>query len=386
MSLDWENKLAIMEERYRNGGLGRREFVKFLCLAGISLGLVGGPFKRQAQADWTIRFDGWGGNTAKALRKYAFIPFHKETDIKVADHELGDPDKFLEQVKSTFKPDGIITGEYNLVHLSGVFDYARYISHGFGVKLNEQRIPNLVNVMPSMIRPLRALSEGALSAVPYNLGQTGIAYNTKRIPPEKAEELGVALLWDEALKGRVATWSNWRCNLWNAALYTKQDPNNIQDVEAVWDALRQQKPLIKRYWKTGKESMSLLAKGVVRATVAWSGRVAALQTKMKNIGFIAPPNCFSWQECIFVVKGSSLHAAQILLNYMLTPECAIAVSKHTKYPPSLDPTRIELPDDIKRLPAFDPTGKLEGYKFADPAYWNSKEAEWAAKWQEIMAG
>ncbi|MCP4689234.1 MAG: spermidine/putrescine ABC transporter substrate-binding protein, partial [Desulfobacterales bacterium] len=38
------------------------------------------------------------------------------------------------------------------------------------------------------------------------------------------------------------------------------------------------------------------------------------------------------------------------------------------------------------LPGFAPTGKLKGYLFADPGYWNGKQIEWTEKWDRIMAG
>jgi spermidine/putrescine transport system substrate-binding protein len=71
---------------------------------------------------------------------------------------------------------------------------------------------------------------------------------------------------------------------------------------------------------------------------------------------------------------------------MLEPDAAIAVAQGQKYPPALDPTKVEMPDDVKKLPAFDPTGKLNGYLFADPAYWNKHQIEWAEKWDRIIAG
>ncbi len=86
------------------------------------------------------------------------------------------------------------------------------------------------------------------------------------------------------------------------------------------------------------------------------------------------------------MKGSNLDDAQKLLDFMLAPEAAIAVAIGQKYPPSLDPTKIPMPEEVKKLPAFDPTGKLEGYLFADPAYWNAKQLEWAEKWDRIKAG
>jgi spermidine/putrescine transport system substrate-binding protein len=45
-----------------------------------------------------------------------------------------------------------------------------------------------------------------------------------------------------------------------------------------------------------------------------------------------------------------------------------------------------MPDEVKKLPAFDPTGKLEGYLFADPQYWNSHQVDWGEKWDRIKAG
>jgi spermidine/putrescine transport system substrate-binding protein len=372
-------------ERYRNGEITRRDFMRYLGIAGAAAGLIGGPFgyfTRKAWAAKSIRFDGWGGVVSEAFRKYAFDPFTKATGIEVVAGEFGDMDTYLTRVKASFPPGG----EFNLAHLSGVFDYARYIGLGFGADLDESKIPNLANVMTAMITPYRAISQGKLSAVPYDLGQTGIAYNTKYISAEKAEKLGAGLLWDPDLKGKLGSWGDWRTNIWYGALKTGQNPNDIKDMDAVWNALRDQQKMIKKYWASGAELMSLLANEEIYATVAWSGRVAALQAQGHPIGFLAPKNCYSWQECIFVIKGTDLEVAQKLLNFMLEPECSIAVAEGQKYPPSLDPTKVPMPEEVKKLPAFDPTGKLEKYLFAKPDYWNGHEVEWAEKWDRIKAG
>jgi spermidine/putrescine transport system substrate-binding protein len=91
-------------------------------------------------------------------------------------------------------------------------------------------------------------------------------------------------------------------------------------------------------------------------------------------------------EYMYVLKGTDLNVAQKLLNFMLDPEAAKAVSIGMGYPPSLDPTKVAMPDEIKKLPAFDPTGSLNGYKFADPDYWNGHQLDWAEKWDRVMAG
>jgi spermidine/putrescine transport system substrate-binding protein len=385
MNKEQSKQLDAVYAQFKEGKLSRRDFVKYLGMTGLAVGLAGGPFglAKRAFAAESITCHSWGGSTSEALRKFAFDPFTKETGIEVIDAAFTGMDAFLTQVKASYPPGG----EFNIAHLSAVFDYARYTDLGFGVVLDESKIPNLKNVMTKMTETLRAITGGTLSAVPYDLGQTGIAYNTDVISKEKAEKLGVALLWDQELKGNLGAWgADFRTNMWYAALYTGQSPNNITDLDAVWDALRKQRELMKKYWESGSELMSLLGNGEISATAAWSGRVAALQEQGYPIGYLSPEGTYSWMEYMYVLKGTDLEVAQKLLNFMLAPEAAIAVAKGQNYPPSLDPTKVEMPEEVKQLPAFDPTGTLEGYLFAEPAYWNSHQVDWAEKWDRIRAG
>ena len=381
-----KEQLDRVYDAYREGKLSRRQFIRYMAVAGAAIGLMGTPFGaalREAQAAQSIRFDGWGGSVSEAFRKHAFKPFTEKTGIKVIDGEFGDMNSFLTRVKASYPPGG----EFNIAHLSAVFDYARYTDLGFAAVLDESKIPNLKNVMESMITPLREITGGTLSAVPYDLGQTGIAYNTEFVSKEKAEKLGASLLWDKELKGKLGSWGgDFRTNMWYAALHTGQSPNDMKDLDAVWDALREQRDLIKKYWSSGAELMSLLANGEIYATVAWSGRVAALQQEGHPIGYLSPKGTYSWMEYLYVLKGTDLEIAQQLLNFMLEPAAAIAVAEGQNYPPSLDPTKVELTEKIAKMPAFDPTGKLDGYLFADPAYWNANQLEWTEKWDRIKAG
>lgn len=386
MAIVTKEKLNRAYDAYQNGSLNRRHFIKYLSLAGASLGMIGSPFGGAVKSAWaakSIRFDGWGGSVSEAFRKNAFKPFTKATGIEVIDGEFGDMNSFLTRVKASYPPGG----EFNIAHLSAVFDYARYTELGFSSVLDESKIPNLKKVMPAMIKPLRELTKGTLSAVPYDLGQTGIAYNTKHISKEEAEKRGVSLLWDKELKGKLGSWEgDFRTNMWYAALHTGQSPNNMTDLKAIWETLREQRGLMKKYWASGAELMSLLANEEIYATVAWSGRVAALQQEGHPIGYLSPKGTYSWMEYLFVLKGTDMPVAEQLLNFMLEPAASIAVAEGQNYPPSLDPTKVKLTEKIKQMPAFDPTGKLDGYLFADPGYWNSHQLEWTEKWDRIKAG
>jgi spermidine/putrescine transport system substrate-binding protein len=384
--VDWIKDFKEAKDQYLNGDMSRRDFLKTVSVICAAVGLTGSPIKRLTNAAWaagkTIRFDGWGGVVQEAMRKYGFDPFTKATGIEVVEGEYGDEDTFLTRVKASFPPGG----EYNVFHSSGLFDYARYINLGFGVVLDESKIPNLQYVMETMTKLYRNVSNGNLSAVSYDYGQTSIAYNTKYISKEKAEGMGVNLLWEKSLKGKLGNVNMWRDNIWYAALKSGQDPNNIQDIDTCWSLLREQQKLMKKYWSSGAELMSLLANEEIYAGLAWSGRVAALQQQGHPIELMIVPNGYSWEESLFVLKGSNLEFAQQLLNFMLEPECAIQVAIGINYPPTLDPSKVDMPEAIKKIPCYDPTGKLELFGWAEPAYWNAHQVEWAEKFDRIMSG
>ena len=382
--MSYNKRYERLLERYQNGDISRRTFLGLLSAAGLTAGVVGGPLRpisRALAADVEqVRFDGWGGVVSEAFREYAFKPYTEATGIEVVDGTFGGADEYLSRVKAS-QP-----GEFNIAHLSGVFDYARYHNLDLSVALNEDNIPNLDLVIPALENVFRKVTDGTLSAVPYDYGTTGLAYNRKHISDDEMKEKGARILIDDAYKGKIGGWSDWRTRIWYAALQTDQDPNNIEDMDAVWEAIRTHRDLALKYWGSGAELMSLLAEEEIYVTEGWSGRIKALQDQGHDIGYYDAPGSFGWQECLFVIKGSPLEACEELLNFMLEPKVAIAVAEGQNYPPALDPNKVDLGDKIPTLPAFDPSGTLDGLTFADPAYWNGHEGEWSKEFGRIQKG
>lgn len=379
--MDDTKRYERLRERFGNGDIGRRKFLGLLGAAGAAYG-VQMPFSNMAFAQDVsqVRFDGWGGVVSEAFREKAFDPYTKKTGVEVVDGTFGSGDEYLARVKTAQE------GEYNIAHLSGVFDYARYHNLGFSSSLNRDNIPNLDIVIPKLVDVYRTVSGDQLSCVPYDYGTTGLAYNRKFISDEEMKEQGARILLNEKYKGKIGGWSDWRTRIWYGALQTDQDPNNIQDMDAVWDAIRQHRDLALKYWGSGAELMSLLAEEEIYVTEGWSGRIYALQEQGHDIGYYDPPNGFGWQECLFVMKGSPMAEVEELLNFMLAPETSIAVAEAQNYPPALDPSKVDLGSKIPTLPAFDPTGKLDGLTFANPDYWNGNEAEWSKMFGRVQKG
>lgn len=380
--MDDTKRYERLLDRYRDGSVSRRTFLGLIGASATAYGVMGSPFNKfaRAAAPDQIRFDGWGGVVSEAFRKHAFDPYTAKTGIKVVDGTFGGADEYVARIRSG-QP-----GEFNLAHLSGVFDYARYHELGLTSELNETNIPNLSNVIPALQDVFRKITDGKLSAIPYDYGTTSIAYNRKFISDDEVKEKGAKILLDEKHKGKIGGWSDWKTRIWYGALQTDQDPNDIKDIEAVWDAIRTNRDLVLKYWTSGAELMSLLSEEEIYVTEGWSGRIRALQDQGHDIGYFDPKGGLGWQECIFVIKGSPMEACEELVNFMLEPEVAIAVAEGQLYPPSLDPQKVDLTEKVKSLPAFDPTGTLSGLNFFNADYWNGNEAEWAKTYSRVERG
>lgn len=379
MKMSNTTRLERLGERYQNGDISRRTFLTLTAAAAASTGLSMPWMGRALAAATEVRFDGWGGVVQEAIDKYAFQPYTAKTGIKVVQGTFGDEDEIITKIK-TSKP-----GDYQVVHSSGVNYYIKYVNAGVNTEINEANIPNMKNVLEPMIEPFRKITP-KISAVPYDYGTTGIAYNNKVISDEEAKEKGVGLLFDKKYQGKVGGYSDMTTRVWYATLQTGQDPNDIKDMDAVWAKVRENRDLAKKFWSSGAELMDLLSKGEIVVTDAWSGRVAALQQQGHPIGYLDPKGSYAWMEDMLVLKGAPMAECEELINFMLDPATSIAVAEGQNYPPSLDPTKVKLTEKIEKLPAFDPTGSMKALTFADPIYWAKNEDAWTKQWDRISKG
>ena len=178
---------------------------------------------------------------------------------------------------------------------------------------------------------------------------------------------------------------NWASRIWLAAQQSNQDPNGIKDMNAVWDKIKQSKELVLKYYSSGAEQMNLFANEEAWIGDTWAGRAALLKKQGTPIETVAPPGSRFYIGNMYVIKGSPMDEAHELLNFMLAPEAAIAVSQAMAYPTVIDPTRFKLPDDITSLAGFDPTGKFDKVVFQDPIYWTKNQLEWQRQFQRLIS-
>jgi spermidine/putrescine transport system substrate-binding protein len=180
-----------------------------------------------------IKFDSWGRRRLRRVAEDRVAAFEKATSIKVVEGTFGLEEEILAKAKAG-RP-----GDYNIVNSAGIAWYKRWIDAGHGVVLNEANIPNIKNVMTSLLAPFRKVTPNGLSAVPFSYGNTGIAYNKKIVTPERAAAEREKLLLDPQFKGKLSGHNDFQTRMWVAALQTGQDPNNIKDLELVWSKIRE---------------------------------------------------------------------------------------------------------------------------------------------------
>jgi spermidine/putrescine transport system substrate-binding protein len=381
-----DKKYERLLEAFGNGDISRRDLMRILTVTAAAVGVVGGPFgklTREALAANVeqVRFDGWGGIVSEAFRNNAFPAFTEKTGIKVTEGEFGDTDEFLTLVKAA-QP-----GEYNAFLVSGAYDYYRFYKPGLAAPLNEANIPNLQYLLEATLEAYRKESEGKLYAVPFDYGTTGIAYNRKYISDEEAKEAGAKLLWNEKYKGKMAMYDGFQTRAWMAALYTGQDPQGTADTNAMWDACRNQRELVLKYWNSGQEFIDLMSKEEVILSDGWSGRVAYLQQNGHDIGFVDTANAgFAWLEGLMVLTGSPMAECEQLINFCIEPKISIAIAEGQNYPPSLDPAKVQLSEKVKSLPGFDPTGKFENFVWESAKYWYDNQDAFKKQWERISKG
>ena len=300
--LDDTVRYEKLRERMGNGDVDRRKFMQLLGCAGMVAG-VSGSFMMAASrsamaAGKELYFEGWGGVVSEALRKNAFDPYEAASGNKVIDSAFGGENEVLTKIKAAGTTDG-----HNILHSSGITWYKRWVDNGYNSELNLSNIPNLKYVMRAIIAPFDAITPGKLSAVPYDYGTTGIAYNKNHISDADAKALGADLLLPKEYKGKIGGWGATGQRAWYGALQSGQDPNDIKDMDAVWDSRARAPRPGAEILELRRRADDLLAKEEIYVTEGWSGRIAALQEQGHPIGYYDPPNGLAWQECLFVLKG-----------------------------------------------------------------------------------
>lgn len=365
----------------------RRKFIKELGLMGAASALgisfpnvvLGKQVDKTKLAD-SIRISSYGGSWQENLTKAVLDPFSKEYGVRIIQGSHGGEEEILAKIR-------VAGGKsYDLITINESGFYPGVLQ-GLFEPLDLENIPNFENVMTSLQKPVYdpGAQKGNIHSVPSVFGTTALTYNFEMV---KSKPDSWEVCWDKQYANKISMNELAWYRVFTTALYLGMDPNNVQNWDKLWDAVREQHKLILKYWSSGMEMQQMFTNKEIAAGEFWSGRTLNLQNQGVPVGYVIPKEGAStWVECWCIPKGSrKKYTAEVLMNYMLSSEAGRRMSELTKYPNGQKPSNYNVTDTIKSLPDFDPSGTLDKYKFVDYGYKEKHNIEWTNKFNEIKMG
>lgn len=276
----------------REGTLSRRAFN--LSLFSVGLIPVAMPILPQhaqaAAADHATYFT-WGGFD---------IPQYFD-EYKAKRGELpnfvtyGSAEEALQKLQSGFVPD--------IAHPC-LSDVPRWVNTGLFQPVDTSRLSNWPDMIPELYNVSYNMKDGKPWMVPFEWGQTSIAYRTDLFEVQGEESWD--MLWDKRYAGRLGSLAGGGDVWWCAAIKAGVPYSEIHTEDAfkkIAAVLREQRPLIRTYTDDTTSLDTALAAGEIVASLTWNSSVVSLQKQGVPVKFARPKEgALTW------VCGMMLHS------------------------------------------------------------------------------
>jgi spermidine/putrescine transport system substrate-binding protein len=207
---------------------------------------------------------------------------------------------------------------------------SKLISLGWLQKLDKANIPNFDNIVPKLKAP--EFDPNRDYSIPWQSGVTGIAYDASQVPEVSTIS---DLLTNPDLSGAITVLTEMRDTMGLIMLDQGNDPANF-DADAWSSALdtlqaANDSGQIRQF--TGNNYAQLLAKGDLKACMAWSGDVIQLQFDNPDIKFVVPEaGAMLWSDNMLIPNYAQHKAnAEKWMNYYYDPKVAAELAAWVNY-------------------------------------------------------
>ena len=276
----------------RTGKLSRRAFNRSLFALGLTPVMMPLMPRRAAAApeDQATYFT-WGGfDIPDYFPEY--VAKHGELPNFVT---FGSVEEALNKLQSGFVAD--------IAHPC-LSDVPRWASTGLFQPVDTTRLSNWADMIPELWDVDYNQKDGKPWMIPFEWGQTSIAYRTDLFEVEGEESWD--MLWDQRYAGRLGSLGGGADVWWCAAIKAGVPFDQIHTdaaFETIAAVLREQRPLIRVYTDDTTSTDTALAAGELVATMAWNSSVVSLQAQGVPVKFARPKEgALTW------VCGMMLHA------------------------------------------------------------------------------
>jgi spermidine/putrescine transport system substrate-binding protein len=267
----------------------------------------------------------WGTNDAYA-QPQLLDPFISSSSISVETQLFSDPSEAVTKLQTGGAGiDVLMDGSYRaqMTYEAGVLQ-----------PIDETSIPNFSSIIPELRDADGLIFEGKRYGIPLGWGTDSVVYRGKEVGGV-IDDIGV--LFDKQFAGRIGMPNGLFESLIVAALYLKiPDPFAMNDDElnAVVDLLRQQKPMVRSYWNDIGDLKNQMATGEVVVAWGWAP-VLDIRRDGVDVQWAHPKQGeLAWYDASFITReaeGDALADSLALISYTLGDFYGVQLGKDVGY-------------------------------------------------------
>jgi spermidine/putrescine-binding protein len=352
----------------------RRKLVTLFFVFALGLVACGGAAPEAASE---VNLYAWSEYVPQAL----LDGFTEQTGMKVNYDTYSSNEELLAKLQAGASGyDVIIPSDYMISIMT---------KQGLLEPLDLAKIPNFANIADEF-KDLE-FDPGNQYSIPYQWGTVGLVVDTSKVNRPLTRW---ADLWDEEFRDRVVLLDDEREVLGMVLLTLGYDKNATDpaQLEEAKQKLTELMPNV-RLFDSDSPKTALLA-GEVWLGHTWNGEAAIAHSENPAIDYICPEEgCGIWYDNLAIPKGAPhTDAAHAFINYILTPEASILITREFPYSnpnqAALDLLKTQDPALYEAYMGFGATNpSLEDIQNAK-AIVDVGEAttEWDRVWTEVKGG
>jgi putative spermidine/putrescine transport system substrate-binding protein len=248
-------------------------------------------------------------------------PFERQTGCAVHAKYAGSSDEMV----ALMRQGG--GGQYDMVSASGDASL-RLIRGGDLQEMNVALVPEWKNFIPQLQSPSHNTVDGKHYGISLQWGPNILLYNTNAVSPPPTSW---AAIYSPRYKGQISVPNN-PIQIADAALYLSKknpslgitDPYELTEAQlnAAVSLLKEQRPLIKKYWALASDESELFKNGDVTIGAAWPLQLSTLLADKAPVKSLIPAEGATGWADTWMLSAHAAHpnCAYKWVNWVSTPK------------------------------------------------------------------